>query len=164
MALIKCKECGAEISDKADFCPRCGYKNLTEQPVTENVSAGGSFDRYENNSPYQNGRCEFVQQYPKDDTNFSYKDQSDYNNAVQNRGGENGGKVNVFGIIGLVLAFVSFLLALWGIVAITGLVFSIIGTIYGSNMPEKKTSLAISGIILNSISILYTFTQIITLI
>ena len=27
MALIKCPECGAEISDKATVCPKCG--NLT---------------------------------------------------------------------------------------------------------------------------------------
>lgn len=25
MALIKCPECGKEISDQADFCPNCGY-------------------------------------------------------------------------------------------------------------------------------------------
>ena len=27
MALIKCKECGKEISSKADTCPNCGVKN-----------------------------------------------------------------------------------------------------------------------------------------
>ena len=27
MALIKCKECGKEISDSAKVCPNCGYKN-----------------------------------------------------------------------------------------------------------------------------------------
>ncbi len=27
MALIKCKECGKEISDKSDICPHCGYSN-----------------------------------------------------------------------------------------------------------------------------------------
>ena len=27
MALIKCKECGKEISDTAKVCPNCGYKN-----------------------------------------------------------------------------------------------------------------------------------------
>lgn len=26
MALIKCIECGKEISDKADACPNCGFK------------------------------------------------------------------------------------------------------------------------------------------
>lgn len=30
MALIKCKECGKEISDKAKNCPYCGYKDKTE--------------------------------------------------------------------------------------------------------------------------------------
>ena len=25
MALIKCPECGKEISDKASRCPKCGY-------------------------------------------------------------------------------------------------------------------------------------------
>ena len=25
MALVKCPECGKEISDKADSCPNCGY-------------------------------------------------------------------------------------------------------------------------------------------
>ena len=27
MALIKCPECGKEISDKAKKCPNCGYSN-----------------------------------------------------------------------------------------------------------------------------------------
>ena len=26
MALINCKECGKEVSDKAINCPHCGYK------------------------------------------------------------------------------------------------------------------------------------------
>lgn len=25
MALIKCLECNNEISDKAEFCPKCGF-------------------------------------------------------------------------------------------------------------------------------------------
>ena len=28
MALIKCKECGKEISDQAKTCPHCGYENI----------------------------------------------------------------------------------------------------------------------------------------
>ena len=30
MPLIKCPECGAQISDKAYYCPQCGYQNLLE--------------------------------------------------------------------------------------------------------------------------------------
>ena len=25
MALIKCPECGTEVSSEAEFCPKCGY-------------------------------------------------------------------------------------------------------------------------------------------
>jgi hypothetical protein len=35
MALIDCSECGREISDKAESCPGCGYKNtFPEVPLT----------------------------------------------------------------------------------------------------------------------------------
>lgn len=44
MALIKCPECGNEVSDKADACPKCGYPisemnaNLTEKLVGASVN------------------------------------------------------------------------------------------------------------------------------
>ena len=40
MALIKCKECSKEISDKADICPNCGYtnKNNIKDSKTGNIS------------------------------------------------------------------------------------------------------------------------------
>lgn len=28
MALIKCKECGKEFSDRAEACPQCGNPNI----------------------------------------------------------------------------------------------------------------------------------------
>ena len=43
MALIRCKECGKEISDKADMCPRCGYKiNSKKEIVKSNQIRAGS--------------------------------------------------------------------------------------------------------------------------
>lgn len=36
MALIKCKECGKEISDQAEICPNCGYK-LKKEKVSQKV-------------------------------------------------------------------------------------------------------------------------------
>jgi len=50
--LIKCPECGKDISDKAEFCPNCGYKRIghirgneilgsqTEKIVTQHTSYG----------------------------------------------------------------------------------------------------------------------------
>ena len=37
MALIKCSECGNEISDKADKCPNCGYP-VKKQPYTVTIN------------------------------------------------------------------------------------------------------------------------------
>lgn len=31
MALVKCKECGNEISDSALFCPHCGFADIPEE-------------------------------------------------------------------------------------------------------------------------------------
>jgi hypothetical protein len=34
MALIKCPECGQDVSDKAFSCPHCGYPFKKQAPVT----------------------------------------------------------------------------------------------------------------------------------
>lgn len=39
MALIKCKECGKEISDKSDKCPHCG---APLDPTAESLKSLGS--------------------------------------------------------------------------------------------------------------------------
>ena len=38
MALIKCLGCGANISDKAIVCPKCGRKNLVDNKSDKNSS------------------------------------------------------------------------------------------------------------------------------
>lgn len=41
MALIKCQECGKEISEKADSCPNCGFKiKKTEQNSSSQLKVG----------------------------------------------------------------------------------------------------------------------------
>lgn len=51
MALIKCKECGKEMSDKAEVCPHCGYsekkakekETLCVSSSRKNKYAAGAF-------------------------------------------------------------------------------------------------------------------------
>lgn len=44
MALIKCPECGNQISDKAESCPKCGYElNKKETPTTSDNKVASSF-------------------------------------------------------------------------------------------------------------------------
>lgn len=40
MALIKCSECGADISDKAEMCPNCGNPNKTSTVVLAEKEKG----------------------------------------------------------------------------------------------------------------------------
>ena len=39
MALIKCKECGKEMSDQAESCPNCGYKLKNKTIKTKKTGA-----------------------------------------------------------------------------------------------------------------------------
>lgn len=39
MALINCKECGKEVSDKANTCPNCGAP-IKEDEIKKEVKAG----------------------------------------------------------------------------------------------------------------------------
>lgn len=43
MALIKCEECGSQMSDTADACPKCGAKATHTKPFTKNVAIGIGF-------------------------------------------------------------------------------------------------------------------------
>ncbi len=45
MALIKCPECGKEISDKASTCPSCGCPITTNEHAVESSDAGNSNSR-----------------------------------------------------------------------------------------------------------------------
>lgn len=45
MALIKCPECGHEVSDQAETCPNCGYalkSNAEPQPQNQSISSADS--------------------------------------------------------------------------------------------------------------------------
>lgn len=37
MALIKCPECGRELSDRADMCPHCGYKVVNNKKILKRM-------------------------------------------------------------------------------------------------------------------------------
>ncbi len=65
-------------------------------------------------------------------------------------------KVNVLCIIGFVLSLVSLLISLVGIVAIAGLVLSIIGVNQTIKNNQKLKGLGIAGICVSAGSLLYT--------
>lgn len=65
-------------------------------------------------------------------------------------------KVNAMSITGFVLSLVSLLIALFGTVAVVGLILSIIGLVQCNQKGERLKGLAIAGIIVSAASLLYT--------
>ncbi|MBR5192322.1 MAG: DUF4190 domain-containing protein [Clostridia bacterium] len=72
-------------------------------------------------------------------------------------------KVNILAIVGFVLSLASLLLALWGTVAIAGLVCSIIGLVQIKNSEQGGRGLAIAGICVSVGSLAYTCYTLISL-
>jgi len=61
MALIKCNECGAEVSDKASKCPKCGYPISQHQiPDETNRSSEESYSSYHQKPKQSNNNLLYV--------------------------------------------------------------------------------------------------------
>ena len=66
-------------------------------------------------------------------------------------------KHNLFAILGFVIALISLLLNFYGIVGIAAVIVSVIGLIKTSDFRKPNKNLAIAGIIIGGISVLYGF-------
>ena len=108
MALIKCDECGSEISSKATTCPHCGNptNKVDKEPIAET-------------------------------------------------------KTNGFAITGFVIGLVSMLIDPVGIFGTLAVVFSSIGLGKIKNNGQKGKGLAITGLILGIIALVWLVIKII---
>lgn len=127
MALIKCSECGKEVSNKADSCPHCG------NPITKKA-----------NTKY----CEYCgDKMPAN----AEKCPHCYSDNIPRKKE----KTNICATLGLVFGLVAMFinpLALFGTAAV---VLSCIGSVQIKNNGDKGTGYAIAGFILGFISIGY---------
>ena len=147
MALIKCSECGKEISDKAKQCLYCGC------PIEKKVfcvECGNILS--ENDTSCPNCGCPTIRQ-----TNSISNGNSINNN--------NETKTNSMAVGGFITAMVSLLLNFWGIVGIVATILSGIGLnqIINDKYSEKGKGLAIAGLCIGGFSILYGLIQILIL-
>lgn len=72
-------------------------------------------------------------------------------------------KINIMCLVGFILSLVSWLLALYGIVAIAGLTLSIIGVVQAKRKEERLVGLGIAGIPISACSLIYTIYTLIAL-
>lgn len=127
MALIKCPECGKEISDKAQDCIHCGYK-LNKNFCPECHNAVGDSDSICHSCGY-NLR------------------QKNINNSVNK-------KYNTYALVGLILGLCSIIA--W-IIPLFGYPCTIIGIIFSAcGVGSEKKPLAITGLILSIIFLIIT--------
>ncbi len=66
-------------------------------------------------------------------------------------------KQNTFCLIGLILAIVSWFIALYGTVAIAGLVLSVLGIQQTKKEGQPTNPLGLTGVVLSVVSLIYTF-------
>lgn len=65
-------------------------------------------------------------------------------------------KINVLCLVGFILGCVSWFLALWGTVALVGLILSIVGLVQANRKGESLKGLGIAGICVSVASVIYT--------
>lgn len=94
-----CKNCGAEIDDKAVICPKCGVETAVREKE----------------------------------------------------------KWNALALTGFILAVISMVIDFYGIVGITGFVLSIVGFFQVRSRGGRGRGLAIAGIVMGAVAIIYAF-------
>lgn len=140
MTLIKCKECGKEISDKADSCPICGC------PIDNNTTlkceeCGNDLEKYDETCP----KCGCPVTKKK------------INNSPETN--DNG---KTLCLTGMIVGIISLFIDLYGLVATAGLTISIVAI---SKKPsEKNRKKAIAGIVCSGIELLVKVVALIILV
>ena len=116
------------------FCPKCG-KELNE------------------NEEF----CRSCGNRTDDGTTVEQQFQTPFQSQYQTQPPYEKQKINIFALIGFVVACVSLLINLWGIVGIAALILSIIGVSQINQGQGSGKGFAIAGSIIGGISVIYGF-------
>ena len=150
MTLVKCRDCGKEVSDNAKACIHCGC------PIGKRINCqecGQEISSLDSACPYCGCPVNIVNTVNSVDTvktdNYAQRIESNESS-------------NSTCIAGLIFGGISFFLDFWGLVAATGLTLSIVGL--NKAKKHKDKTMAIIGIVLSSIELLFKIIQVITLI
>ena len=142
MALIKCNECGKNVSDKAESCPNCGA------PVNEKIiikkertcqNCGGAV----NNNAY---KCPHCYSILEEEENVKY---------------EQPGQTNILSVTGFLFGLISLFIDILGLFGVVAVILSGVGLTQINNRNEKGTGFAVFGFIFGLISIGYFIYKII---
>ena len=145
MALIKCSECGKEISDQATVCVHCGcpiekkkYCPECGKPMAASLKACPECGCPVAPLP------EVKKESPVDATSSSEVP-----------------KMNGLSLAGGITGICSIFIDILGLVAITAIILSCVGLSEVTNKGQRGKAWAITGIVLGCIELLYKFFQLI---
>jgi hypothetical protein len=143
MALIKCNECGNEISDKSThcihcgcpiekkvFCGECGHEALSSHNICSNCGCPlNNNSNINNNSGGSN--------YSNNVSPVTSKNTNDSSNGLC--------------LAGMIVGIISFFIDFFGLVALVGLIMSIVGynqvkETPGTNLNRARIGMVCSGI------------------
>lgn len=148
MALIKCKDCNNEISDKATTCIHCGC------PVEKIMFCGECGKEVSINDRI----CSECGNPLDSNENVSEV----VKNNVSNQKSDN--STNNLCLSGMIVGIISFFIDFWGLVSATGLTLSIIGYNQVKGTNGSNLNRARIGIVCSSIELALKVIQIISLI
>lgn len=131
MALIKCSECGNEVSDKASSCPKCGNPIANEKKSRICPYCKGAIS---------NTATKCVHCYSELDENTIIKPND---------------RTNLLSVTGFLFGVISLFINIMGIISILGLVFSGVGLTQVNNKNEKGTGFAVLGFLFSLFTLIY---------
>jgi len=136
MALIKCEECGKNVSDKAASCPNCGAP-INEKLIVKKERICPKCKGSVSNNAYKCPHC------------YSILDDEEGVKYVQS------GQTNILAVMGFLFGLVSLFIDFVGIFGIVAVILSGVGLTQINNKNEKGTGFAVFGFIFGLLSIGY---------
>lgn len=140
MALIKCIECGKEISSNATSCPHCGNPMKSNEKNMDRVCehCGGLV---------ANNATSCVHCEKKLDINKA--------KYIEKK------KTNTLSIIGFIFGGISFFIDFFALLGITAVILCTVGSVQIKNKKESGMFYAVFGFLLGIVSIGYTIYRIV---
>ena len=134
MALIKCSECGKDVSDKASSCPNCGNPIIVPKKDRVCEKCGGLVSDTAETCVHCGAELD--------------------KSTITNR------KTNICAVLGFLFGVVSVFINPYALFGIAAIIISCVGSVQINNNHEKGSGYSILGFLLGLISVGYFIYQV----
>ena len=153
MSLIKCSDCGKEISDMSTSCIHCG------RPVEKKVYCRECGSELSSS----NSRCNNCGYQPNNNFHVNNNPNNLYENTNMSNMPKKQDNTNNLCLAGMIIGIVSFFIDFFGLVSLTGLTLSIVGYNQVKNTEGSNVNRARIGMVCSGIELVIKFFQLMSL-